>query len=104
MWLKFRRKPGVVIAKQWFRKGDIPEVVEPYIDDFIDDDDRFCEHCGTPISKHGRINAFVSKYEHVFEGERIVCPGDWIVKNEKGEYYLMKPDIFSEIYEEVDKE
>lgn len=36
-----------------------------------------------------------------FEGEIRCQPGDWIIKGVKGEFYSCKPDIFEEIYEQV---
>ena len=32
------------------------------------------------------------------EGGYIVCPGDWIIRGVKGEYYPCKPDIFEQTY------
>jgi hypothetical protein len=30
------------------------------------------------------------------------CPGDWIIKGVKGEFYPCKPDIFEATYEPAD--
>jgi hypothetical protein len=38
------------------------------------------------------------------EGWHIVCPGDYIIKGIKGEFYPCKPDIFEMTYEKVDAE
>jgi hypothetical protein len=35
------------------------------------------------------------------EGGHIVCPGDWIIKGIKGEFYACKPDVFAQSYDEV---
>lgn len=75
--MKFRKKPVVVEATQWFRHGDHPEVVQSalYAPEF------------------GYINTL--------EGGHIVSPGDWIIKGVKGEFYPCKPDIFAATYEEA---
>jgi hypothetical protein len=36
------------------------------------------------------------------EGKHVVCPGDYIIKGIKGEYYPCKPDVFEDTYEPVD--
>ncbi len=35
------------------------------------------------------------------EGDHIVSPGDWIIRDVKGELYPCKPDIFEATYEPV---
>jgi hypothetical protein len=97
----FRKKPVVVTAHQWFQNGDHPEdgpadregkVVryfrrpEPeYAGDNIHGS------CGDPWNDHGWIDTL--------EGGHTVCPGDWIIRGVKGEFYPCKPDIFAETYE-----
>lgn len=104
---KFRKKPVVIDAAQWFRNGDHP-------DDFSDRDNgegrpsregmivRYfrrpdkpsetpCEHCTKQMHSHGWIDTK--------EGGHIVCPGDWIITGVKGERYPCKPDIFEATYE-----
>ena len=72
--MKFRKKPVVIEATQWFKVGDHPAVA------------------GFPDDK-GWIDTL--------EGGHIVTPGDWIITGTKGEKYPCKPDIFAEIYEPV---
>lgn len=74
--MKFRKKPVVIEATQWFKHGDHPEVSPLY--GFI----------GT-----GWISTL--------EGGHEVTPGDWIITGVKGEHYPCKPDIFAMTYEEV---
>lgn len=62
--MKFRKKPIIIDAVQWY--------------------------------DHGWIDTL--------EGGHIVCPGDWIIKGIKGEYYPCKPDIFRQTYEPVEDE
>lgn len=38
-------------------------------------------------------------YVETLEGRMRVCPGDWIIKGVKGEYYPCQPDIFAMTYE-----
>lgn len=116
---KFRKKPVIIEATQWFKNGDHPL---DYIKDYIDltgmkwtaayrkehgwegdivryyrhpeiKGDRTCSKCGMKIHEHGWIDTL--------EGGHIVCPGDYIITGIKGEYYPCKPDIFIETYEAV---
>lgn len=77
--MKFRKKPVVIEAVQWFRHGDHPLVVadpSPHV-----------------RSDHGWIETL--------EGGHVVTPGDWIITGVKGEHYPCKPDIFEMTYERV---
>ncbi len=119
---KFRKKPVVIEATQWFKKGDHPN---DYDNDFIEtengmlrtwtgaevkangwegqvvryyrhpDNDgcRKCERCGFIMNGHGWIDTL--------EGGHIVCPGDWIITGVMGERYACKPDVFEANYEPV---
>jgi len=108
---KFRKKPVVIAAHQWFKNGDHPEddVMRPFEDTGetptepregsvvryyrrpeIPGDSR-CEQCGNPHHVHGWIDTLE-------QGHR-VCPGDWIITGVKGERYPCKPDIFAATYE-----
>ena len=73
--MKFRKKPVVIEATQWFKHGDHPAVVEASLS-------------GMPIF-----------WIDTLEGGHIVCPGDWIITGVKGEQYPCKPDIFEMTYE-----
>jgi hypothetical protein len=73
---KFRKKPVVIEAWQWFSKGHAP--TDPSI---------------TETSVHCFIETL--------EGTMTVSPGDWIIKGVKGEFYPCKPDIFEATYEAV---
>lgn len=69
---KFRKKPVVIEASQWWKHGDHPAV-----------------------EKMDNGGGFV----RTLEGSHIVTPGDWIITGVKGEYYPCKPDIFEITYE-----
>lgn len=91
--MKFRKKPVVIEATQWFKIGDNPEVEVAYTD--LTDKEN-CEGCGISFVHHGRVPTL--------EGDHIVCPGDWIITGIKGELYPCKPDIFDATYEPVRQE
>jgi len=78
--MKFRKKPVVIEATQWFKHGDHP-LVEVYPTD------------GEEENKGWIVT---------LEGGHIVTPGDWIITGVVGETYPCKPDIFEMTYEAVD--
>ncbi|HQU12563.1 MAG TPA: hypothetical protein PLV07_13380 [Acidiphilium sp.] len=122
--MKFRKKPIVIEACQWWKNGDHPA-------DYAHDEqglqngeitvfsgeycksqgwegqivryfrrpdvvgDRRCLHCGRIMHEHGWIDTL--------EGGHIVCPGDWIITGVNGEHYPCKPDIFTQTYEDAAK-
>jgi len=71
---KYRKKPVVIEATQWFKMGDHPAV----------------------RSSHGGYGSI-----DTLEGVHTVTPGDYIITGVKGEHYPCKPDIFEMTYEEV---
>lgn len=80
MWrVKFRKKPIVVEAEQWFPGSVIDEV-----------------KLKDPIGPVW--------YIETLEGKMRVSPGDWIITGVIGEKYSCKPDIFAATYEEVGEE
>lgn len=77
--MKFRKKPVVIEATQWFKHGDHPAVLKTHT----------VELDGvTPQA-----------YIKTLEGDHFVTPGDWIITGVKGEHYPCKPDIFEQTYE-----
>lgn len=72
--MKFRKKPVVIDATQWFKMGDHESVTS------------FENGCG---------------WVDTLEGGHVVTPGDWIITGVKGEHYPCKPDIFDMTYERV---
>lgn len=113
MGMKFRKKPVIIEAFQWFYNGDHPEddCYRPFEDtglipiiaregkivryfrtpSFVQD--TTCSICSQSFHAHGWIDTL--------EAGHRVCPGDWIITGVKGERYPCKPDIFIETYEEV---
>ena len=111
---KYRNKL-VVEAVQWFKNGDHPEddifriyddtgktpefpregkIVRYYRHPDIRDKS-LCKYCKKEMRDHGWIGVYASP---------IVCPGDWIIKGVKGEYYSCHPDIFEETYQLIEEE
>lgn len=123
--MKFRKKPVVIEASQWFKNGDHPQdydsdqqglengeprafsgaerkanggeggVVRYYRHPNVPGES-LCEQCGRTHHVHGWIDTLE-------QGHR-VCPGDWIITGVKGERYPCKPDIFAATYDPVEVE
>ena len=111
--MKFRKKPVIIKATQWFRNGDHPQddCFRPFEDTgevpiearegsvvryFRHPDvsgETPCKHCSIRMYEHGWIDTL--------EGGHIVCPGDFVITGVKGENYPCKPDIFEATYEPV---
>jgi len=109
---KYRKKPVVIEATQWFKNGDHPEdnceifnigngpfqgegkIVRYFRRPDVDGMLR-CQRCGNIFHLHGWVDTL--------EGGHTVCPGDWIITGVNGEYYPCKPDIFEKTYELVEE-
>lgn len=100
---KYRKKPVVIEANQWFKNGDHPNdnnfmpnhegsVVRYYRSPEMDGQ-KVCKHCGKIMHEHGWIDTL--------EGGHIVCPSDWIITGISGENYPCKNDIFQKTYEPI---
>ena len=88
---KYRKKPVVVEAVQWFAQScGEDEVVQPY-HGADREPGQACGMCGGNMVKHGMIGPP--------EAAWIVCPGDWIITSAKGKHGPCKPDIFEQTYE-----
>jgi len=99
--MKYRKKPVIVEATQWFQSGDHPQdgelpegkIVKYYLGVNQASSPQKCKHCEVPLEFHGWIETL--------EGGHIVCSGDFIITGVKGEHYPCKPDIFHATYEAV---
>ncbi len=80
---KFRKRPIVIEAKQWF-----PPDWEG--------------HFSTGPDRLGVAWDGTQWWIRTLEGSFEVTPGDWIITGIRGEKYLCRPDIFAAIYERVD--
>ena len=83
--MKFRKKPVIIEATQWFKLGDHPKVLIAPLSP-ID---------GFQVGYHGWVQTL--------EGGHIVTPSDWIITGVKGEHYPCKSDIFKMTYEPVEQ-
>lgn len=115
--MRFRKRPLVIEATQWFNNGDHPEdgvgewaqdpaypdqkyrriegkVVRFFRRPDLPGDDLHFDGCGQPWHDHGWVDTL--------EGGFTVCPGDWIITGVEGEHYPCKPHIFEETYEPVE--
>lgn len=93
---KYRKKPVVIEATQWFKDGDHPAVVTCWFDDT--GKVRWAPGDLDSINVYGCIKKPAIQ---TLEGWYAVTPSDWIITGVKGEHYPCKPDIFSATYEEV---
>jgi hypothetical protein len=86
--MKFRKKPVVIEATQWFKQGDHPMVCVP--------EDTSTANWSEDLQglSHGSLGII-----DTLEGDMYVNPGDWIITGVKGEHYPCKPDIFEMTYE-----
>jgi hypothetical protein len=92
--VKYRKKPVVIEATQWFKHGDHPAVT-PYGDrKFGISLKRLCRKCKKSQAVHGWVDAL--------EGGYVVCPGDYIITGKQGEHYPCKPGVFKQTYEKVE--
>lgn len=88
---RYKKRPVIVEAVQWFREGDHPKVCTN-----LRGYDVSCSTCYRFMSVHGTIKTL--------EGVHTVCPKDWIITGIQGEHYPCKPDIFEQTYEKVEGE
>ena len=106
---KYRKKPVVIEAHQWFTNGDHPDDGNECFQDGEFKGQKYegkvvryfrlpgvhgesaCPECGKVIADHGWIDTI--------EGGHRVCPGDFIITGVKGERYPCKPDIFAATYD-----
>lgn len=122
--MKYRKKPVVVEATQWFKNGDHPldysKVHHGYAEGGFElrefqpserhekgwegDVVRYFRRPDVPadhICKHCGGFMQVHGWIDTLEGGHIVCPADYIITGVHGEHYPCKPDIFEKTYELV---
>jgi len=84
---KFRKKPVVINAVQFWPWDELPEGVQKR------------SLGGNSLSIDGeQVQWFIK----TLDGDMIVSPGDWIITGINGEKYPCKPEIFQKTYEQVD--
>jgi hypothetical protein len=84
---KYRKKPVIIEAEQWFPDKEISGVI------FLPAQE--------VSSRTGGIAFTMPKRAVIdtLEGVLFVSPGDWIITGIQGEKYPCKPDIFQATYE-----
>jgi len=112
--MKYKKKPALIEATQWFRNGDHPQDRSVPIDGGLDRDSgkltegkvvgyfraqhipggRFCSECGNVMQHHGMLTE-----EFAVNPEEIVHPGDYIVTSRKGKYFVQRPEQFEAMYD-----
>lgn len=121
--MKFRKRPIVVEATQWFKNGDHPlddchlvHRFHPDVNDGALVSEKFTSEgkivryfrrpdvSGTDVCL--KVGCNRSMHDHgwieTLEGGYVVCPGDWIITGVMGEHYPCKPAVFEATYEAAD--
>jgi hypothetical protein len=82
--MQYIKRPAIIEATQWFKKGDHPEVYE------YSGKAEHCWSCGHSGAEHGSLTS----------GHRdfTVCPGDYIT-SDAGGVALLRCKFFEEQYE-----
>ena len=104
--MKFRKKPVVIDAQQWWPPGDSrhdPSMLSPRKENTIE---------SGGYNQTGDLFQFSKVpgmgddlfFVVTLEGYMRVDPGDWIITGGQGEKYPCKPDIFEATYEPVVEE
>ena len=110
---KCRKKPVVIEANLWFQNGDHPEDDREVIYDNLTglpffgegkivryyrrpdvSGDVTCSSCAKPMHDHGWIDT-------PLDGST-VCPGDVIIADQQGAYFVLTRDEFAATYEGVE--
>jgi hypothetical protein len=107
--VKYRKKPTLTEATQWFKNGDHPQDQSTLIErpggspglsegkvirhfrSLNIPGGRFCPVCGNVMHQHGILDGL--------NGEETICPGDYIVTDRKGNYYRLPAVEFEAMYE-----
>lgn len=88
---RFRKRPIVVEAEQWFPGRTVAGVDWPVQPSVL----ALMQELGEKIDGDVAVCP-------TLEGPFIVRPGDWIITGVKGERWPVKPDIFKASYEPVE--
>jgi DNA-binding XRE family transcriptional regulator len=86
---KYRTKSVIVEAEQYDKQRHIKE---GYVPEGVQKNERI-DDCGCPYE--GIPRCLTSR------GNLTLCDGDWVVKESNGEYRLLKPDVFEEMFRPV---
>ncbi len=107
---KFRKKPVVIDAEQWFKNGDHSEddcEMFDAGDGPFQGEGKIVRYFRRPNVEGQTVCVYCDQIMHIHgwidtpEGY-IVCPGDWIIKGSEGRFYPCEDDIFKATYDPVD--
>lgn len=101
--MKYRKKPVVIEAHQWFPPGDErhdPNMLTVRKGNSVNPPDY--RQLGDLYQFHDGFRSQIF-FIHTLEGNMRVKPGDWIITGIAGEKYPCKPDIFEQTYEKVEE-
>ena len=84
--MKYRKKPVIIEANQWFKMGDHEKVVK------------------IPEYLNQVFNINIAGWIETLEGGHVVSPGDWIIREENEEVYPIKNELFEKTYELIEDE
>lgn len=93
--MKYRKKPVVIDAFRW--TGGEDQIEDPkWIAQAL-------KEAKVIIRKDDpHVPGGLSMHISTLEGDMIAVPGDYIIKEAKGELYPCKPDVFTMTYEEAE--
>lgn len=104
---KFRKKPVVISAEQWFPDHHVEGVQYIYskpIKDVLGFELVPLSHeMGIEALHDSEKKAYVRAVVKTLEGDHTVTPGDFIVTGVEGEKYPCKERIFKATYESVEE-
>lgn len=84
--MKYRKKPALVDAWQWWKHGDVREVTVIPLNQKLSE------------SKRAKLGWLETP-----QGGHIVFPGDWVIIDHKGQISSCNPVTFKRIYEIVEE-
>ena len=84
--MKYRKKPEIVDAVQWFKMGDHEAVQQSNLNSDM------CFFCKLPLKDHG----------YFLNGREYICPGDWVITDSHGDNSVSDNETFQENYEAVE--
>lgn len=90
---KYRKKPVIIEAEIYKDWESFENNIGAPLSSIDSDSEWFCQQCECSVYKHANCKTL--------EGFHIVCPGDFIIKGIKGEFYPCKPDIFEMTYDKL---
>ena len=91
---KYRKKPVIIEAVQWFKDGDHPQVRRCEVNEFHEQTNGRTNIKGFGWDAHGICGTL--------EGKHVVTPGDYVITGVQGEIYPCKSDIFEATYEKIE--